>query len=61
ALVGLGSIAGLFFGDWWMRSSGSNASMYLVCAMGLAVSVAAQIAAVIIKQKRLTITGEEKT
>jgi hypothetical protein len=29
--------------------------------MGLAVSVAAQIAAVIIKQKRLTITGEEKT
>ena len=54
ALVGLGSIAGLFFGDWWMRSSGSNASMYLVCAAGLAVSVTAQIAAAVFKQKKST-------
>lgn len=43
ALVGLGSIAGMFFGEWWMRFSGSETGVYLVCSIGLLISVLAQV------------------
>lgn len=44
ALVGLGSIAGIFAGDWWMRSSSSSSSIYLMCACGLGLSLLLQVA-----------------
>lgn len=43
ALVGLGSVAGILFGDMWMRRSGSSAELYLVCAAGLALSLILQL------------------
>ncbi len=43
ALVGLGSIAGMFFGEWWMRFSGSESGIYLVCSVGLVVSMIIQV------------------
>jgi len=43
ALVGLGSIAGIFFGEWWMRVSGSESGIYLVCSVGLVLSMFAQV------------------
>ena len=43
ALVGIGSITGILLGDAWMRHSGSTIDMYLVCAVGLAVSIIAQL------------------
>ncbi len=51
ALVGLGSIVGIVLGDAWMRHSGSPTNIYLVCAAGLAASVAAQMTIVFVKQK----------
>ena len=51
ALVGLGSIAGIVLGDAWMRRSGSPTDMYLVCAAGLAASLAAQMTIVFVKRK----------
>jgi len=50
ALVGLGSIVGIVLGDAWMRHSGSPTDMYLVCAAGLAASVAAQMTIVFVKR-----------
>jgi len=53
-LVGLGSIVGIFAGDFWMRASGSDTQIYLMCACGLAVSTAVQIAvATIWKERRV--------
>ncbi|MCX6991537.1 MAG: MFS transporter [Kiritimatiellaeota bacterium] len=43
-LVGLGSFAGLFVSEWFMRRTGNDASMYLVVAVALLVSLAAQLA-----------------
>ncbi|MDD4869588.1 MAG: MFS transporter [Kiritimatiellae bacterium] len=43
ALVGLGSVAGMFFGEWWMRFSGSESGIYLVCSIGLIVSMFLQV------------------
>jgi hypothetical protein len=43
ALVGLGSIAGMYFGEWWMRFSGSESGIYLVCSIGLVVSMLVQV------------------
>lgn len=43
ALVGLGSIAGILVGNWWMWFSGSDAGMYLVCGVGLVVSILLQL------------------
>ena len=37
-LVGLGSIAGILGGGLWMKSSASPSSIYLMCALGLAIS-----------------------
>jgi len=45
-LVGVGSFAGLFVCEAWMRRSGSDQSLYLVCAVALAVSAAVQAALV---------------
>jgi MFS family permease len=50
ALVGFGSITGIFLGDAWMQDSGSSATIYLVCGAGLAASVAAQMAIVFWKR-----------
>lgn len=43
-LVGLGSFAGLFISEWVMQRTGNDASMYLVVAMALLISLAAQLA-----------------
>ncbi len=43
-LVGLGSIAGIFAGNAWMKASGSDTQIYLMCAVGIALSTAAQVA-----------------
>jgi hypothetical protein len=51
ALVGFGSIAGIVLGDAWMRHSGSPTEMYLVCGVGLAVSVVAQMTIVFVNRK----------
>ncbi len=53
ALVGFGSIAGIVLCDGWMRHSGSSADMYLVCAIGLAASIIAQMAIIFIKRRRV--------
>ena len=45
-LVGVGSFAGLFVCEAWMRRSGSDQSLYLVCAAALAVSAVVQVALV---------------
>ncbi len=42
-LVGLGSLAGLFASEWWMRRSHDDNGMYLVCAVALAVSALVQV------------------
>ena len=42
---------GFVLGDAWMRHSGSPTDMYLVCAAGLAASVAAQMTIVFVKRK----------
>ncbi len=44
AFVGLGSIAGIVAGEWWMNASKSEAGMYLVCAGCLILSTLAQLA-----------------
>ena len=44
ALVGLGSIAGIFAGELWMRHSGSSSGIYLMCATGLVLSMLLQLA-----------------
>jgi hypothetical protein len=41
-LVGLGSFAGLFVSEWFMKRCASDAMMYAVCAAALLVSAAAQ-------------------
>jgi MFS family permease len=46
ALVGFGSITGIVLDNAWMRHSGSTTDMYLVCAVGLGVSIVAQLAVV---------------
>ncbi len=43
ALVGLGSISGVFAGDAWMRYCGSGPSVYLMCAAGLLVALLLQV------------------
>jgi len=43
-LVGLGSFAGLFISEWVMKRTGNDASMYLVIAVALLISLAAQLA-----------------
>jgi len=43
-LVGLGSFAGLFISEWVMRWTGNDANMYLVIAVALLISLAAQLA-----------------
>jgi MFS family permease len=42
-LVGIGSIAGLFFGDWAITAAGSNWSMYPLCAGTILLSFIIQI------------------
>jgi len=42
-LVGLGSFAGLFVCQWWMKRLGSDEVMYLVCAAALMVSLLVQL------------------
>ena len=42
-LVGLGSFAGLFACEWWMKRSGNDAAMYAVCAGALLGSLALQL------------------
>jgi hypothetical protein len=42
-LVGLGSFAGLFVSQWWMKRTGNDAVMYAVCAAALLVSLAVQL------------------
>ncbi len=41
-LVGLGSLAGLFACETWMRHSGRDQDMYLICGLALLVSMAVQ-------------------
>lgn len=43
-LVGLGSFAGLFISEWVMKRTGNDANMYLVLAVALLISLAAQLA-----------------
>ena len=43
-LVGLGSFAGLFISEWVMKRTGNDANMYLVIAVALLISLAAQLA-----------------
>jgi MFS family permease len=43
-LVGIGSLAGLLANEWWMRRSGNEAGMYLVCGVALAGAIALQLA-----------------
>jgi len=43
-LVGLGSFAGLFISEWVMKRTLNDASMYLVVAVALLLSLAAQLA-----------------
>jgi len=43
-LVGLGSFAGLFISEWVMQRTGNDANMYLVIAVALLISLAAQLA-----------------
>lgn len=52
ALVGFGSMTGIVLDNAWMRHSGSSTDMYLVCAVGLAVSIVAQLAVVVMKRIR---------
>jgi Major Facilitator Superfamily len=51
ALVGFGSVAGILLDDGWMRYCGSATGMYLVCGVGLAVSIIAQMGIVFIKRR----------
>ena len=41
-LVGLGSLAGLFASEWYMRRSGNDNGMFLVCAAALGLSALVQ-------------------
>ncbi|MBN2451143.1 MAG: MFS transporter [Lentisphaeria bacterium] len=43
-LVGLGSFAGLFVTEAWMKRTGSDAAMYAVCGTALLVSLLVQVA-----------------
>ncbi|MBU4212466.1 MAG: MFS transporter [Verrucomicrobia bacterium] len=43
-LVGLGSVAGLFISEWVMQRTGNDTNMYLVIAVALLISLAAQLA-----------------
>jgi len=43
-MVGLGSIAGLFISEWVMQWTGNDTNMYLVIAVALLISLAAQLA-----------------
>ncbi len=51
-LVGVGSFAGLFVSEAWMRRSGNDQTMYLVCAIALILSAAVQVALVSWGRKR---------
>ena len=42
-IVGLGSFAGIFCCDWWMRKSGSPAGMYMLCALVTVMSLLFQL------------------
>jgi len=42
-LVGLGNFAGLFISEWVMKRTGNDANMYLVIAVALLISLAAQL------------------
>ena len=60
ALVGLGSLAGIFVGDYWMRHSSSSSSIYLMCACGLGLSMLLQVAvATFASRGRGRSSGEE--
>jgi len=41
-LAGLGSFVGIFICRWWMKHSGNDNALYLVCALTLLVSAAIQ-------------------
>jgi len=43
-LVGLGSVAGLLISEWFIKRTGNDANMYLVIAVALLISLAAQLA-----------------
>ena len=43
-MVGLGSFAGLFLSEWFMKRTANDANMYLVIAVALLISTAAQLA-----------------
>lgn len=42
-LVGLGSFAGLFACQWWMKRSGEDSSMYAVCAWAMVLALGLQV------------------
>ncbi len=42
-IVGLGSFAGIFCCEWWMRKSGSPSGMYILCALVTALSLLFQL------------------
>jgi len=42
-LVGLGSFAGLFISEWFMKRTGNDANMYLVIAVAMLIALAAQL------------------
>lgn len=44
-MVGLGSVAGIFIVEWLIKRSGSENTMYIVCAAALALAALAQAAA----------------
>lgn len=52
-LVGMGSIAGLFAAEWWMRYSGKHEGMFLVCGIALLVFTAIQVIVALIPAKRV--------
>lgn len=54
-LVGLGSVAGLFISEWIMKQTGNDANMYLVIAVAMLISLAAQLA--IASRFRRVVTG----
>ena len=49
--VGLGSFAGLFVSEWWMKVSGNAAAMYAVCAAALLVSLALQMILLAVRRR----------
>jgi len=42
-LVGVGSFGGLFVCEWWMKRTGQEHNLYMVCAVAMAITLAAQL------------------